>query len=109
VSVTFYATTHQGVKAGEPVNLANGNAALVLDRLGLPADLWGECPAADFGARCLLGTVGYPDDGMPAATYRHPTMATLVDAGLRPGYFTDVLARLADLAAAAPGGTVHWA
>jgi hypothetical protein len=86
--------------AGAPeVNMANGNAAQILDLLGLDYDGdWGTTTGPDFHGRVLLaiaflGTATADVEGLPArAVGRH------IECGRRPGYLADRLTALRDLA-----------
>lgn len=89
------------------VNLANGNAAMVLRALDLDSeDLCGQAPGEAFLGHVLIAlgqdrddsavpTVEYPrpidDDGRPVG-------ARLIACGLPAGYMTDTLLRLHSLA-----------
>jgi hypothetical protein len=93
---------------GAGVNLANGNAVLVLERLGFDVDpecLFGEASGSDLLARALVGNVGRSDDGVPAAVD-----GRMIDCGVRPGYFAERLGALTDLAVLADrlGALVVW-
>lgn len=96
------------------VNLANGNAAALLDLLGLRPedayDMWGEADAADFLGRVLLALALLDvttDDvhGKPAVTERNWT-----DCGRRHGYLAEKLAELHEVGqwAAAHHTQVVW-
>lgn len=107
MSITFAPTA-----AGAPsVNMTNGNAAQVLDLLGLDFDgNWGETSAEDFLGRVLIAqallTVATDDaHGLPAVEDRNWT-----DCGRRPGYLADRLADLRRLATWAIDNqaTVAW-
>ncbi|HUW00899.1 MAG TPA: hypothetical protein VMW08_00980 [Acidimicrobiales bacterium] len=95
------------------VNVANGNAVLILERLGLDSGeygIYGEAPAADFLGRALLGNVGRDDSGTAATADQLEGQATIIDCGIRAGYFGDTLGRLADLAdyASRNGLLISW-
>lgn len=93
------------------VNVSNGNAFMVLERLGFDTDLWGDVDGAEFLGRALVANVGRDDSGVAAATLTSPGSATVIDCGVRDGYFDDVMGRLAALAthAADNGWMVSWA
>jgi hypothetical protein len=97
------------------VNFSNTNAFLVLDRLGLDTDdeygLCGQCEPKDFLGRVLVMNIGRDDSGYPNSVSQLPGCATVIDCGLRPGYFDDAKRRLVDLAEAAmvQGALVTWA
>ena len=102
---------------GSPeVNLANGNAATVLQALGLAErsdpdrDACGSVPAEEFAQRLAIAELA--DPGVGRATQVHPLGggSTLTAVGTDPGYLAR---RFADLdavarAAAAAGGNVGW-
>ncbi|MFE6714043.1 hypothetical protein [Streptomyces sp. NPDC057695] len=100
MSVTFFADA-----AVEEVNMANANAARVLDVLGYD-ELAGDAEADDFLGRVLVALALVPAD-----TGRPPTAeGRFVDCGRRAGY---VLERLEDLRvlaeeARASGLPVYW-
>lgn len=88
------------------VNVSNANAAAVLARLGYEFDPSGPCgdaTAEDFLGRCMVGNVGQDDSGYAATQEGGPGTgrATVIECGVRPGYFASTLARLARLATAA--------
>lgn len=91
MSVTFA----PAIEGAPEVNMANGNAAQILDLLGLDFDGdWGETRADDFLGRVLIAqallTVATDDaHGLPAVQERNWT-----DCGRRPGYLAE---RLTDL------------
>jgi len=94
------------------VNMANANALMVLERLGLPMDECGTIDPEDLIGRCLLGNIGRDDTGVD--TFEHPSAPgvgpRMVEVGIRPGYFQEQLDRLNDLAveAAGRGVLVGW-
>jgi len=94
------------------VNMANVNALMVLERLGLDMDECGTIDPEDLIGRCLLGNIGREDSGVSTVEHRpHPsTGPRLVEVGLRPNYFQEQLDRLNDLAveAAGRGVLVGW-
>lgn len=107
MSITFTPTA-----AGAPkVNMANGNAAEILNLLGLDFDgCWGETSAQDFlgrvlVAQALLDTAADDTNGRPAVEDHH-----WVECGRRPGYLADRLADLHRLATWAVDNqdTVAW-
>jgi hypothetical protein len=99
------------------VNVSNTNARLLLAILGLDnEDLCGILDATDFQGRVLLAMASDRDDtGVPPAITGGrvvgQTGATMVDCGLRPGYYTDRFAGLHALAMEAVrlGRPVTWA
>jgi hypothetical protein len=96
------------------VNVSNGNAALILERLGYPCggdELWGEAAGDELLGRVMVANVGRDDTGVAATEDRGAGGAVLVDCGVRDGYFTDVMDRLAALGthAADNGWMVSWA
>lgn len=97
---------------GPELNVTAGNAALILERLGLdPADCeGGDVDADDLLGRALVGNVGRDDSGIASHEDRAPGRLTMVDWGMRPGYFDDRLAVLVEVAtyAKAKGVRVQW-
>jgi hypothetical protein len=93
------------------VNVSNGNAALILERLGYSVEPWGEATGDELLGRVMVANVGRDDTGVAAAEDRGVNGAILVDCGVRDGYFTDVMDRLAALGthAADNGWMVSWA
>ena len=93
------------------LNVANGNAALILERLGVEFDYYGEIDGADLVGRAMVGNVGRDDSGVASSEDRREGLATVIDCGVRPGYFEDRLGVLAELglAAAERGCLVSWA
>jgi hypothetical protein len=111
MSVTFRpATRVRGVTVGMPgapeLNVNNRNAALLLERLDLQAETWGEVAADDLLGRALVANVGRDDSGVEA-TEMTPSWT---EGGARPGYFEDRMAALVEIAnwAKAQGGFVDW-
>ncbi|MEV6655021.1 hypothetical protein [Streptomyces sp. NPDC051219] len=97
MSVTFTAEL-----AGEPVNMANSNAARVLGTLGY-AELYGDKDAQLFLGRVLLALALDPEDaGRPAVTDGRFT-----DCGRSRGYTGARLYELAEYARAR-GLRVTW-
>jgi len=122
VSITFYAAQETEDAEGRiinmvrdleafEVNVSNSNAFALLDRLGIEADYCGSMAAEDFLGRAMVANVGRFDDGIESSTERGQGGATVIDCGLRPGYFEDRMASLANLASAATarGFLVAWA
>ncbi|GAA2107921.1 hypothetical protein [Streptomyces synnematoformans] len=100
MSVTFTADGH-----GEPVNMANANAAVVLDVLGLTESCGDEDPEQFLG-RVLVAVAITPDDeGRPAET-----RGRFTDCGRPVGYLQRRLADLRGLAehALRSGLRVTW-
>lgn len=98
------------------VNLANTNARLMLQRLGLDEseDLCGGVSGETFlGAVLLvLGTLSVESDAVvPAAVLSSPGQATFIDCGTPEGYTSDRLQSLAALGTEAVrlGRDVVWA
>lgn len=87
------------------VNVANANAAMIFDRLDIDVadDFCGVIDAQDLIARAMLANVGRDDSGVDVMSDGGPGTgrAAWHDHGLRPGYFADVMERLADLGKAA--------
>jgi hypothetical protein len=84
------------------VNVSNANARALLDRLGIEAgDLFGETTPEDLLGRALVGNVGRDDGGVDAVETPGEWFgggATMIDCGIRPGYFEDRMAALVALA-----------
>ncbi|NUK55483.1 hypothetical protein HRW14_35640 [Streptomyces lunaelactis] len=100
MSVTFTAQL-----TGEPVNMANSNAARVLDSLGY-AEPYGDEDARLFLGRVLLALALDPEDaGRPAVTD-----GRFIDCGRSQGYAQSRLNELRELAeyAQARGLRVTW-
>lgn len=98
------------------VNLANTNARMVLDALGLApepdGEIVGTCTAQDFLGRVLVATAVAPEDpGMPATEQSGLGGARLVDCGRAPGYVQDRLDALREVAewAASRDRSITWA
>jgi hypothetical protein len=96
------------------VNLANTNAARILEVLGFhddvaAGDLVGGMLAPEFLGRVLMALAVEPaDEGLPGAALPGPG-ALWIDCGRRPGYIQEQLGRLHDLALAAdPGEEIVW-
>lgn len=89
--------------------MANNNAVLILERLGLPtAGEWGldgDIDAEDLLGRALVANVGCDDSGVVASVDGNWT-----DCGVRAGYFDDRMAGLVEVAefARACGVRVVW-
>ena len=79
------------------MNVANSNAAMILERLGVEFDYCGSIDATDMLGRAMVGNVGRSDDGMEAHATRDGG-ATMIDCGFRPGYFAEKFGVLADMA-----------
>lgn len=92
------------------VNMANGNAALVLERLGVEFDYCGSIDPAELLGRAMVGNIGRDDSGVASSEDRGEGGAAIIDCGLRPGYFADRFGALADLATAAieRGAVISW-
>lgn len=80
------------------INVANGNARIILDALGFPdGDLCGAATGQDFLGRVLMARAIAPaDEGMLA----HAVVpgSRMTDCGRRPGYLQDKLDRLQQVA-----------
>lgn len=113
----LYSEAVMDVTSGLDVNLANGNARLVLTILGLDSeDLCGATTAEDFLGRVLLAMAEDRDDtGVRPAVVSGREVGTsgptMVDCGIRPGYFADRFGALHALATEALrlGREVVWA
>jgi hypothetical protein len=94
------------------VNVSNTNASLLLERLGIEFDYSGQIDAEDLLGRALVANVGRDDSGMASTTDRGAGGATIIDCGLRPGYFDERMAQLVEVAEYAKTvgtGKVQWA
>ena len=94
MSITF-APSADG---GPSVNMANGNAAQVLDLLGLAEECYGELPAEDILGRVLvaqglLGVATDDEQGRPEVRD-----GNWIECGRRPGYLAEKLAELHEIA-----------
>lgn len=104
MSITF---SWIGATQEQQVNLAQGNAARILDVLGYHvADCVGKLDAADLALRAtyvLLDIEARPelDAGDPEPQITHGDNFVWVDCGWEPGYLSQTLTRLRDLAQAA--------
>ncbi|TDD27360.1 hypothetical protein E1287_34655 [Actinomadura sp. KC06] len=92
-------TTFTTTLGGPELNLHNGNARVVLELLGLPAEEpWGDAPAEDFLGRTLVaqGLLDVATDdahGTPAFTDGRVTYG-----GRDPGHLARVLVQLQEIA-----------
>ena len=93
-----------------PVNVSNGNAAAILERLGLEFDYCGTVDASDFLGRALVANVGRDDSGVAPHEERGEGGALLVDCGQSVGYFDSRMAALVTLATVAVerGHGIGW-
>lgn len=94
MSITFTTAANHG----PTLNLSNGNAAQILDLLGLPVEPDGTAPAEDFLGRVLLAQAlaGHAADdtrGRPAVREGNWT-----ECGRRPGYLAEKLTELHQIA-----------
>lgn len=94
MSITFQ-TTHTH---GPELNMANGNAAAILQLLGLPADPGGEATAEQMLGRiliaqALLDVATDDENGTPDV---HD--GRVIYCGRRPGYLAERLADLQEIA-----------
>lgn len=86
------------------LNVSNANARAILDRLGYEVDEYGivgEATPEDLLGRALVGNVGRDDSGVDAVETPGEWFgggATMIDCGIRPGYFEDRMAALVALA-----------
>jgi len=87
------------------VNLANTNAAMILSALGLYEDsdeggLVGTVDADVFLGAIMLAMASDRDDTgvAPANLYEGQPGATMIDCGLRPGYYAETFGNLHTLA-----------
>jgi len=99
------------------LNVANTNARILLDALGVhDEDLMGGLSGEDFLGRVMLAMTFGPDDsGVAPAVVAGEALgtpgATMIDCGVRPGYFADRFGALhaLGLEAVRLGREVHWA
>jgi hypothetical protein len=108
MSITFFVTAPRGPE----LNMANGNAAQVMDLLGFDRD-WHE--GGELAAEDLLGRVLFAQALLPVATDDEQGRPEVTDGrwlwcGTRPGYLAGRLAELQELAswAQAHRATVAW-
>lgn len=103
----IYGACVQGVRDVDDeldVNVSQANAVVLLYALGLHSeDLSGGTTPQDFFGRVMLARAEDLDDtGIPVNEARYaPQGMTIIDCGLRPGYYADVFGRLWNLAAEA--------
>lgn len=95
------------------VDVNNGNAVLVLERIGRthPHDFHGgHIDPDELLGLVMVANVGRDDSGCAGVTDTLPGGAKWTDFGIRPGYFEDVMGRLANLAVEAKrrGAVVGW-
>ena len=92
------------------VNVSNANAAQIIERLGVEFDYCGIFDPADLFGRAAVGNIGRDDSGVASVTDRGEGGSTMVECGLRAGYFEDRLGSLAGLAQVAieRGMLVSW-
>jgi hypothetical protein len=108
---------------GPELNVANGNAIVILEALGLggeviesgfgpmPADCSGSLPADDFLGRVLAAEImSVGDPGTETETFKSEGSATVIAIGRREGYTDEKLAVLREIAefAQAHGRAVVW-
>lgn len=92
------------------VNVSNTNFEHIAVRLGINPEAWGgEMEPEEFLGRTYVANVGRFDSGFESQEYATAGMK-LIECGLRPGYFEDRMAALADLAIEAKrlGYVVAW-
>lgn len=102
MSITFSAyVEHDGevIRTEEAPNFANANARLILAHLDLPSDEpCGSIDVDELLGRCLTaraaGGGALDDSGFDGTVTRERGRATMIDFGLRPGYFADAVDRL---------------
>ncbi len=109
MSVTFYVERQGSNYEDETtfVNLANENAADLLEWLDLPRRLWGNSEARELAARCRrrLWDVARNYD-----RERAPTVdGRFIHCGRRAGYLRERTAELLRLAERAGNGRIAWA
>jgi len=83
------------------VNVSNTNAAQILDRLGIEFDYCGVIDPADLFGRAAVANIGRDDSGVDATEISGDGHATMIDCGMRNGYFADRLGSLERLASLA--------
>lgn len=99
------------------VNMANGNAAAVFSALGINLDFaqGGSMSGQELLGYVLMAIATGPDDtGIAPAVTGGPEVgqrgATMVDCGMRPGYYAERFAQIGEIAtiAARLGRNVYW-
>ena len=93
------------------VNMANSNAAFIIELLGIEFDYCGSIPAAELLERITFGAVvGGGDTGTVTVAYQTDGGATMVDCGRPAGYADMRLEQLREVAewAVAHGRDVVW-
>jgi len=98
------------------LNVSSMNGRILLDALGVHTpELWGALSGEDFLGRVLLAIAADRDDsGVDSAVIGGASLgqtgATMIDCGLRPGYFADRFGALHALGMEAVrlGREVHW-
>jgi hypothetical protein len=90
----LYRGTEQLSDRNSLVDTNDGNAARLLDALGLPVQQEGELPLPDFLGRVLVALAVEPaDEGVPA----HDTSPRWTEGGRRPGKLQELLDELRTL------------
>lgn len=115
MSVTFsirgVEVDYDNPEPGTYLNLSNGNAARVLEALGLlEGELYGEVRGTNLAYLCEQALSSNTDDGgTPDVVDATPGSAKVVYCGLRPGYMAEKFNLLREMGVrAADLGVVTW-
>jgi hypothetical protein len=92
------------------VNVTNTNGQMLIERLGVPFDWYGQFDPSDLLGRVMTANVGRDDSGIDQSVDRSEGRAIWIDCGLPAGYYEQKFGVLADLAVAAQaqGLVVSW-
>ena len=102
MSITFFIEGQPEGTDHLEINVSNTNGYAMLDRLGIELDYSGAVEADTMlGASLLALGVNTNDDGVASTTDIGSGGATIIEGGLRAGYWEEKLSRMADLATAA--------
>lgn len=84
------------------VNISSANARSILERLGYEYDpedgICGSATPDEIIGRALLANIGRDDSGIRSAVVSDGPGATMIDCGLRPGYYDERMTAILDLA-----------
>lgn len=88
---------------GDGINVANSNAADLLEAMGLPREAYtgGELPIDQFINRArnyLRSHVGKPSEAIPPEVEKEPGKVEIIFFGRRPGYVNEKLLALVKMA-----------
>lgn len=99
MSITFYIEGQPEGSDDAEFNVSNTNGYMLLNRLGIEADYSGSAKAdVMLGASLLALATNASDDGVASTTDVGAGGATIIECGLRAGYWEDRLSSMADLA-----------